>query len=147
MKKMEFRMYSLVMYNLSGIQKGIQSGHANIEYARAYGEDPDFQNWADNHKTVILLDGGGSIEMEDICNQLSEHDIPYAEFIEPDLNNSISAVSFVVPERVYGEEATYYFAQEGMSRLFRRGDVEPVGFAHNNTWLAWFIKQFNLARN
>ena len=58
------RLYSLVMYNISGIQAGIQAKHSGIELAMAHAgddvEDTVFLEWAKFHKTVILLNGGTS---------------------------------------------------------------------------------------
>jgi len=48
---MEKRMYFLVPYNISPIQQAIQAGHAALEYALKYGEDPDFLDFVEYHKT------------------------------------------------------------------------------------------------
>jgi hypothetical protein len=94
------------MYNLSGIQKGIQCGHAAVEYSRhsrdgrpAYA---DYNEFADQHKTFILLDGGSSGDMKTRVSELRAMGIPYAAFFEPDLNNSLSAIAFILPEEIYG---------------------------------------------
>ena len=60
MKNLEKRMYSLNLYNISGIQCGIQSAHSNMEYALKNFNNDDFQDWVKNWKTVILLNGGTS---------------------------------------------------------------------------------------
>jgi len=39
----EYRMYGLVPYNISEIQKGIQFGHAVVEYAQKHFKDADYQ--------------------------------------------------------------------------------------------------------
>jgi hypothetical protein len=93
------------MYNLSGIQKGIQFGHAAVEYSRLAAEHEayvDYFEFADNHKTFILLDGGGSNDMQYRLLELDDLEIPNAVFHEPDLNNSLSAIAFILPEDVYG---------------------------------------------
>ena len=60
---LEMRMYFLVMYNLSDIQKGIQAGHALVEYVSAHGSDkPDFILFSSFDKTFIVLNGGTSNE-------------------------------------------------------------------------------------
>ena len=98
------RMYFFVMYNLSGIQKGIQSGHAAVEYQLEYGKTKQYKDFAKNHKTFILLDGGGSIDMVERERELESYGIKFASFQEPDLNNSISAIAFIVPEEIYGKD-------------------------------------------
>lgn len=96
------RMYFFVMYNLSGIQKGIQAGHAALEYANSKGHTDQYKDFIENHKTFILLDGGGSKELvNDRVEELVEFEIPFDYFREPDLNDSISAIAFIVPETIY----------------------------------------------
>jgi hypothetical protein len=99
-------MYFFVMYNLSGIQKGIQAGHAAVEYSR-YAADrvggyEQYAEFADDHKTFILLDGGGSQDMPMRAFELRSLNVKTASFYEPDLNNSLSAIAFILPEEVYG---------------------------------------------
>lgn len=111
----EKRMYSLVIYQLSGIQKGIQAGHATEEYAENYGKNIDFLDWRKNWKTVILLNGGtsnsGKIShynqpkqlgsMEQHLKSLQYNKIKCTPFYEPDLNYALTAISFLVDERVF----------------------------------------------
>lgn len=92
------KLYFLVMYNLSGIQKGIQAGHSGLEYAKKYGDTPLYKEFIDNHKTFILLDGGGSEDMEQYLKYIESLGVNYAEFREPDLNNSVSAIAFIVSD-------------------------------------------------
>lgn len=94
-------MYFFVMYNLSGIQKGIQAGHAAVEYQLKHGKTKQYKEFANHHKTFILLDGGGSNDMLLREEELESMGIKFASFIEPDLNDSVSAIAFIVPERVY----------------------------------------------
>ena len=101
---LELRMYSLVMYNLSGIQKGIQAYHASIRYALEHFNDEDFQQWAKHDQTVILLAGGGSGDMILNCEEMKLLGMKFVQFHEPDLNLSLSAVSFLLDERVFNRQ-------------------------------------------
>lgn len=97
-------MYFFVMYNLSGIQKGIQAGHAAVEYSRladVYETHTQYFEFADEHKTFIVLDGGGSGDMITRSLELDNLGIPHACFHEPDLNGSLSAIAFILPKEVY----------------------------------------------
>ena len=58
MKDLKKRMYFFVPYNISPIQQAIQAGHAAVEYARLHGHTWLFKDFATNHKTWIILDGG-----------------------------------------------------------------------------------------
>ena len=102
----ELRLYFFVMYNLSGIQKGIQAGHAALEYARFFGDTLEYQSFISKYKTFILLDGGGSIDMKAREKELKAFGIPFVSFLEPDLNLSLSAVAFLVDESIYGFKET-----------------------------------------
>jgi len=112
-------MYFLVLYNISDIQKGIQAGHAALEYAHSFNDDEEYQRFVKYHKTWIILNGGtsnengktvyspkpidvGSMELYHI--QLNEFGIKHACFYEPDLNNSLSAISLLADERVYNKK-------------------------------------------
>jgi hypothetical protein len=107
------------MYNISDIQKGIQAGHAALEYAHLYNKDKDYQRFMEKYKTWIILNGGTSnvdgtsfyipykIEcgtMEQIELSLHDNEIKYSAFFEPDLNNATSALCFLVDERVFNKK-------------------------------------------
>lgn len=101
-------MYFFTMYNLSGIQKGIQAGHAALEYVDKIlpnhpesDEADDLINFIRNHKTWIVLDGGTSSTMQDRMAELKDLGIDFAAFQEPDLNYSTSAIAFLVHEEDY----------------------------------------------
>lgn len=134
------RLYFLVMYNLSGIQKGIQAGHAALEYAYRFAGINDYQEFITRHKTWIILDGGGSNEVLAHAKTLEDAGIRIARFYEPDLNNACSAVAFLVPEKVYGPDPS-----EGLNMPVVYD--ETILVPGSDSWLRAFIKGFHLARN
>jgi hypothetical protein len=121
-------MYGLVPYNISSIQGAIQYGHAVQEFNNLIidGESTmqsvnfhndllisnliGFNKWRKKDKTFIILNGGttndsiddkwyGSLQKSrDI---LYENGMLFSEFYEPDLNNALTAVVFLVDERVF----------------------------------------------
>jgi hypothetical protein len=108
---MKYRMYFFVPYNISDIQKGIQAGHASIEYTIQYGRLEDFRSWYINDKTWIILNGGTTRYSQEDCgsmNQIAEslldNGIKYVLFQEPDLNNALSSICFLADERVWDKE-------------------------------------------
>lgn len=114
-KPLELRMYFLVIYQLTGIQMGIQCGHAALEYARRFGDTIEFKNFVDNWKTWIILNGGTTNDERDFkgiaqgtLNQygdlLNDNDIPFSFFHEPDLNNSLTSLCFIADERVFNRK-------------------------------------------
>lgn len=114
-EKLELRMYGFVPYNISEIQKGIQFGHAVVEYGQKVKENVFeldsviYNDWANNWKTFIILNGGTSNHvdpeyigsMEGILEELKKNEITLATFNEPDLNDMLSAVVFIIDERVF----------------------------------------------
>lgn len=118
---MELRMYGLTNYQLTGIQKGIQFLHGVVEYSQMVngvgGELLDIYNdWANNHKTAILLNGGTTNHRTNVedglpfgsLNQhlltLVENKIDFATFNEPDLGDQLTSVVFIVDERVFNRK-------------------------------------------
>jgi hypothetical protein len=119
--KLELRMYGIVPYNISPIQQAIQFGHAVVEYGQIVKSektyDELYNDWADNWKTFIILNGGTSNHsvnryhdgefsgtMEKHLETLNEIGIKNATFYEPDLNDMLSAVVFIVDERVFNRK-------------------------------------------
>lgn len=101
---MKYRMYCLVLRQLSPINKGVQTAHACLEYSQKYFKNKDYQDYITNDKTLIMLDGGTSIDMNNIVSQLNQLDVNFAYFQEPDLGNLITAVCFVADERIWDKE-------------------------------------------
>ena len=114
-KLLELRAYFFVPYNISEIQRGIQGIHAAFRYGREFAENETFKNFVDNNETVIILNGGTTNDERDfegfaagtlnqIGDQLNENGIPFTHFIEPDLNHALTALCFIVDERVFNKE-------------------------------------------
>lgn len=128
-KYLTYRMYGLVPYNISPIQKGIQFGHAVVDYGQNIGKGSSlgglhgfvlpniakekYMKWANEDKTFIILDGGttnnnperlGTINQS--FNTLRDAGIFVQPFFEPDLGDQLSAFCFLVDERVY-DRITY----------------------------------------
>ena len=175
--ELEYRMYGLVPYNISPIQQAIQYGHALQEYNNAMFEqlykdkwqkskkDDDFikfQKWANKDKTFIILNGGTTNKQPSITTgepfgtldkyalQLNEQKIKIATFNEPDLNDALTAVVFLVDERVFDKKKYPDFEEKPTS-----GDidgwhedylnwVDDIG-GDTNVWLREFLSQFRLA--
>jgi hypothetical protein len=120
----ELRMMGLVPYNLSEIQKGIQFGHAVVEYGQMIKKTNKsthisrYEDWADNWKTFIILNGGTSNHSpnrykpkEEYVGSMESHlvtlkavGVPVGVFYEPDLNDMLSGIVFVVGEEVFNKE-------------------------------------------
>ena len=125
---LEYRMYGLVPYNISSIQSGIQYGHAVQEYnnimidgySNMQSSNFDaklkesnkiaYDKWRKKDKTFIILNGGTTNEsiddnwygsMQKYRDTLTNNGVLLGEFYEPDLNNTLTAIVFLVDERVF----------------------------------------------
>ena len=101
---MKYRMYALVLRQLNAINKGIQAAHCCLEYANSFGSTKEYQSYIQNDKTLILLDGGTSVDLKEIINKLIENEIKFEVFSEPDLDDIVTSVCFLADERVFDEE-------------------------------------------
>lgn len=146
--KTGLRMYYLVPYNIMPIQKGIQSGHCAEQYAyeviselidkgQNRGIPPELIQWLDyakNHKTWIILNGGTSNNSRDpekrgslnlLLDQLIEGNCTYSTFYEPDINDALTAICFLADEKVWDfENYPMYdeWADRIISERFERND-------------------------
>jgi hypothetical protein len=162
-----YRMMGLVPYNLSPIQQGIQFGHAVVEYAQANFTQHDYQMWAKNDKTFIILNGGTTnkgyhLENGNHIGSLNNHrqtlwdvGINFASFFEPDLGDQLTAVVFLVDDRVFDKVAwpdyngTFYAdgktpeATEYYEWKLKFAETEKE--ADQIVFLREFLKNFRLA--
>jgi hypothetical protein len=168
-KDLEWRMYGLVPYNISPIQQGIQYGHALQEYNNMvlelatgktggpfYGDTIDaFSKWRSTDKTFIILNGGTTNEtrelgsgkavgtMQQHLDTLTENNIVNATFKEPDLNDTLTGIVFLVDERVFDKEK-YPDYDETILETPYDEYCEIIG-GEKNLFLREFLSQFRLA--
>jgi hypothetical protein len=111
---LEYRMYGMVPYNMSPIQQGIQFGHAVVDYGRNIRDvntlEKIYNKWADKDKTFIILNGGTTNNNPDRLGTLNKHlnslndaGIIVQSFCEPDLGDQLTAIVFLVDERVFNK--------------------------------------------
>lgn len=149
------RMYCLVLRQLNQMQKGVQSTHSVVEYIKMFGDDKELWQWIDNDKTLILLDGGTYLEMEETINMLTENNIQFAVFCEPDLNGLVTCISLLASELVWDRET--YPDYSGLTagwddeshRAFYKKENEKIlknyGLTDNEIFLRGFLGGLRLA--
>ena len=101
----KYRMYSLVLRQLSPMQKGVQSAHSIIEYANKFHKSSEYIQWVNVDKTIIVLDGGTYPELKECRDRLMELGIPVASFYEEDLGNILTSISFLVEDKVWDSKS------------------------------------------
>lgn len=106
---MELRLYSFCSFYLSSIQQGIQTGHAAVDLVREYNKQGDesyrdmVNDWADNHKTFIILNGGDHTGICAARNIVEASTYPYRYFYESfgALNGLLTCAVVLLPECVF----------------------------------------------
>lgn len=97
----EQRMCSIALRHLSGIQKGIQSAHAIVDYSLKYGDTPEYKRWAKKDKTLYVLEAHSTEQLEQTYKELKKLKVPVEKFIEPDMGNIVTAITFLLDEVVW----------------------------------------------
>ena len=169
MKSREYRLYGLVPYQLTGMQGGIQFMHAAIEYANEFADTPEYYRWSRYDKTVIVLNGGttntnpnaqGTLNLH--LTTLLQNEIKLAKFYEPDLGDQMTAIVFLVDDRVWDKEnyPDYAVPYEELDRYKSNGKniellpsykswvnnfSEDTNIANKIIFLRTFLKQFRFA--
>lgn len=142
------RAYTFAHFMLSTIAKGIQHSHSITElfvkyeridiydYAMTTGREiPDhlltssikasmLYDWAQNHKTMILLTAGNSPQLDELETffNVVENPYPWAGFNEDEsLEGIMTSVSIILPEKIYG---TVSAMKTGVLSF------EPSGYLH-----------------
>lgn len=99
------RLYSFTNYYLSSLQHGLQTAHVVGELFRKYSDEKLLQRWINDEKTIIIKNGGNHMDLVDIKGffDTTENPYPWAYFEEDytSLNNTVTAVGIVVPEKFY----------------------------------------------
>ncbi len=109
------RFYSFSNMYLSSLQVGLQSGHVVADMFVKYqnpGVDPkadELLDWAENHKTMILLNGGYSEILRNLIEFFdnSENSYPWGSFHEGKdaLDGALTCVGIILPEKIYDTAA------------------------------------------
>ena len=170
---LEYRMYGIVPYNLSPIQQGIQFGHAVVEYGQnvrnLQPHEAIYNKWAAKDKTFIILNGGTTNINPEKFGTLNQNlaglyfnGVLTSEFYEPDLGDQLTAVVFLVDERVFNRTLYPDFQEEKLpygvrkpskkaeTELEERNEanyqkwVEKIG-GPKNAFLREFLKPLRLA--
>jgi|GEM_PF-3537940 len=168
---LEYRMYGMVPYNISDIQKGIQFGHAVVEYSNEHSNTEAYKKWARHDKTFIILNGGttnskiqddglpfGTLNQYELKLLAAVPEMPVGRFCEPDLGDQLTAICFLVDERVWDFEKYPDFEYDederrfvGRQRSYQTQYYEwKMQFSDSETgadhivWLRDFLRTFKL---
>jgi hypothetical protein len=135
------RYYGFGNYYLSSLQQGLQAHHVCVEMFNKYNTQPAegtrpanrwnyLDDWAKNHKTIVLLNGGNSSDLAAMFNFLvgdtgegTVHDYPFAKFREDEqsLNSALTSIGIVLPPKIYDTAAEDRASRNG--RYQERGST------------------------
>lgn len=175
------RFYGFGNYYLSSLQQGLQAGHTIAELFVDFGRYGNqsankFANqqenvhhlirgqmvfdWAKNHKTMVLLNGGNSKDLAELFEFFAspENKFPFAKFNEDEqsLCNALTYVGIILPERIYDSAAAirrgnYIYDAETQMLSIQNNDPN-LGLQSSNTLTSWEfglcekLNQYGLAK-
>lgn len=145
-QEVEYRLYSFTNFYLSSLQKGLQTAHlveelnlkynltGHIAWRSLHGNVKLAYNvlheWGKYHKTIIILNGGNSANLQLIYNKLAELNnslsLPFTKFNEDEqsLNGALTCVGLVVPMSIMSFVPTvtmndYKYPEEQLQELIK----------------------------
>ncbi len=147
-------MRAIVLTNswLSGLQKGLQAGHALVEMSlesKNWGDfdnsrmNPLYKEWATEYKTLILLEGGSHQALVDFVeflhsneDEMSWEKFCFSSFSEDteSLNGSMTAVAMILSNEY-----------EGYLEKYRQGNLATV-WLQLTEWEKEFFAKLSGAR-
>lgn len=120
MNNTDYRLYSFVNMYLTGIHAGIQTAHlvgnlaCRMSVAPADSDEmKTYQTWLGIDKTIIVLNGGSTGNMQNIVDDVAqagkEFVVPWASFSESHdaLGGIMTAVGIILPPVVYNDTSPY----------------------------------------
>lgn len=147
------RLYTFCNYYLSSIQQGIQSAHVVHDLFVKYAtpntpvelvKAKELYDWATNHKTMVVLNGGNCESLYELVYFLSrgQNPFPWTFFNEDteSLGNALTCVGIVLPESIYEACAAlrrrvYVDGMKPQTAMWNR-NILQVPFAEEGT-LKW----------
>ena len=122
---MRFYSFTNALY-MSPLQLGLQTGHCIAEMSQINKGKLMFDEWAQEHKTIIILDGGNNASLNSIFEFLNSSDntiYPVAKFNEDEqsLNGAITSVGIVLPEEIY---ETARFVRSKCLKIYQLSQAE-----------------------
>lgn len=143
------RGYFFCNMYLSSIQNGVQSAHVIHEMFLKYPAGGLFADqlweWAEDHKTMIVLDGGFAENLRNIERLFNKqpNNYPCAAFEEEyaALEGSITSVGIILPQRVY---QTADLIRQGETSLDKLHDTGMYRFLDDPLDTVWYYTKFDL---
>lgn len=150
----QLRLYSFVNFYLSSIQQGVQTGHAAVDLVRKYNAPPGTPSqlgkqcdmvgdWADNHKTFIILNGGNNEMLLAAKEIVKASGLPWVTFSEDEqsLGGILTTVAVVIPEMYFAAKLSKSDNSDYVNAPPSYEWVDANGIFH---WATQNTPEFNL---
>lgn len=134
------RFYTLTNYYLSSIQIGIQTAHCAVDMFIKYQYTScdrvlQLTDWARNHKTMVLLNGGNQLTLQDFASFCDnrENTFAWSTFNEDEqsLNNCLTCVGIILPDYIYNAAAQLRVRGTTVQDASSRKDDTPIKLVMN----------------
>jgi hypothetical protein len=103
------RLYTFINFYLSQIQQGIQTAHILGDLCikkLPMNQTKMLYDYLENHKTIIVCNGGNSASIWELCQffKNERNPYPFSYFCEDgdSLGGALTGVGIVLPEEIYG---------------------------------------------
>ena len=87
------KLYVIARRDLTPAQQAVQSCHAVAEFCLRHRDDPRVIEWADEHKTMVLLGVDKEEDLEKWEEKLGSKGVPCETFVEPDMGDQKTAIA------------------------------------------------------
>lgn len=116
---MPLRLMTIVNPYCRGSQAGVQAAHSVATLVAYHRKHPFVDSWLDNEQTIVQLYAPMKTNMEELYDRIREAiwyiaanegltglSIPMTAFAEPELNNTITSISFIAPPHYAASQET-----------------------------------------
>lgn len=142
------RAYFFGNMYLSSIQQGIQSAHVVHQMFVSDPENEMLWEWATNHKTMVLLNGGFGENLHNFRHLFSSSANPYpwAGFFEEPaaLDGALTSVGIIVPEKVYETVRYVRRGDTSVEKLYDTGVHRILDEENHNHDVVWTFTKFDV---
>ena len=161
---MDYRAYFFGNMYLSSIQQGIQAAHVVADMFIKYDDSQEtnfhtLREWADEHKTVVLLNAGFSTEIRDLIAMFesSQNPFPWDYVCEAEeaLDGAYTSIGIILPQSIYDSAKLMRNDPDAMRSIRETGSAiimepgKPVVQYELSKWefeLACRLNNYGLAR-
>lgn len=85
------KLYLITRKDLSAGSQLAQTCHALAQFS--YDNPQDFRKWVEKSNYIVVLSTENEDSLKDIISKLKDNSLDYSVFIEPDLDNQITALA------------------------------------------------------